>query len=240
MMDLLGYDSAGPPNGATLDDFNPGFWLGYLGGAGTDYAYSRAEWNLLVSYSKATGMKLGQIWVPELNLTENPTTQAQAAVAAALALGFYGGIILDTEESMADLADLEEWVDAWCAGVAAAGTVYVPAVYTGAHYCPAGVCHFDPLWGSTEYPAENQAIQYGPNTANTVDVDRAGPQFPFLSLTEPVPTSQEDDMLAATYDSTNDQLHVFRENADGSIQHWWQQSGGPWDGPETVTTAPAT
>lgn len=65
-----------------------------------------------------------------------------------------------------------------------------------------------------------------------------GGHYP-VKLYNALPPTQEDDMaIAATTPPNDTQRHVYRENTDGTVQHWWQDTTGPnaghWNGPETL------
>lgn len=177
-MTLTGYDSAFGPTAGQLAGV--GFWFGYLGGPGAYHTWRPAEWAVL----KAAGVRPGGLWVPTFGLTENATQAAADTIGAAGAAGIFRAVGLDTEQAMTG-PRLVSFVDNWCAEIARQG--WTPHVYTGAHYAPSGVATFDPWWGTSRQPVARQAIQYGPNATNTVDVDLADPAFPFGAWTPALP-----------------------------------------------------
>ena len=168
--------------------------FGY-GGPGAYHVWTPSEWGTV----RSAQMRPMYIWVPTLNLSEDPNQAAHDAVGSAAALGIYGSVLLDTENVMlrwAGWSRIVSWVNQFTTTVRSLGCA--APVYDGAGYVPAGDSALHVEWGKNVLPGAGFACQYGPNPAplfnglvapGQVDVDIFDPAYPLSSWVPPTPSS---------------------------------------------------
>ena len=182
MAALKGCDSALGPSAATVQNAiaqGVRWWGWYLRGPGAYHAWTDAEVAVLdaLEYSLP-------VWVPALDLSGNPAADYAAARSQARSLGWFGPVALDTEASMRGNADLESYVNGWCAAARSAGDPEV--VYGGGNY----VSTAHAWWiAPSQAPPPGECYQAGTGSINgtTVDWDYADPAFPLATRTAPAP-----------------------------------------------------
>lgn len=174
------------------------------------------------------------------------------------------GDMLDVEKGDANPADAPGWVERR----RAAGHKG-PLVYCGEANWPAVRSAFaaarvaEPGYLVAAYPGNppyNGAVippgaighQYG--DAGSYDLSVMVDYLPGIDpapkpAPKPEPPPVKEDTTMVTSSTRNDStgtttmLDVYRENTDGSVQHWWQaqtgQYAGKWEGPETLPSKAA-
>lgn len=183
---IRGMDSAFGPSLATAQAAKAqgyGIWCGYLGGAGVYHTWTASEWASL----RGAGLTPGAIWVPSLNLAEDPIAAADQADARATSLGIWGAIISDGEYAMSLSSRDAWWFDSFNARMLTHGRANPK--YTGDHQAPPGAALWPPLWGSTVSPPPGHAVQYGGMVfeGTSVDLDLFDSAFPMASFSPPSP-----------------------------------------------------
>lgn len=180
-------------------------WFGYIGGAGALNIWTPAEFAIL----QQAGLRSAGVWVPLLDLSDNPVTEAQAAVVASEARGLRGCVVLDTEASMRGNPHLVTFVDGFTQTLQQ--QAWSHPVYGGGDYVPAG----SPAWWiEPGAPPAGQARQYGGGSEDgaSVDWDQVDEAFPLAAWTAaaPVPAS-------STQPEGDPDMLTSRDPIDGSI-----------------------
>jgi hypothetical protein len=177
---LHGLDSASVPTSEALSEaWQAGFtfWGAYVGGAAVTHTWIPADFQKL----EAAKFRVMPIWVPKLDLSEDPAAQFAAAMSACVARGCSGSVVLDTEHSQSKNPKLKTFVDMWNKAAALAG--WTSIVYSGAGYHDVAT-NWLPDWGTKELPSSRECIQTAGNQKKfgmTVDVDIAFDDFPFAA-----------------------------------------------------------
>ena len=183
-------------------------WAFYLAGPGALHNWSNAEVDVL----RQGGMHLGlPIFVPALDLSGDPSTDADAFASAIRSAGVSGAGALDTEASMRGNSNLTSYVDGFTAQLRTEGIT--PVVYGGGDYVPAGVAAWWIKPGGGALPPGTAAqTSSGSIYGLSVDYDSADDVFPLASLSPPPPA-------AAAY-VIGDNMHVIPVSLTTNAAGW--------------------
>lgn len=170
-------------------------WAFYLAGPGALHNWSNAEVDVL----RQGGMHLGlPIFVPALDLSGDPSTDAADFVAAIRAAGVGPVGALDTEASMRGNPNLVPYVDGFVAQLRTERIT--PVAYAGGNYVPSGVAGWWIKPGGGALPPGTAAqTSSGSIYGLSVDYDTADDAFPFANLTS-APTPTPTPPAAAAYE----------------------------------------
>ena len=185
-------------------------WAFYLAGPGALHNWSNAEVDVL----RQGGMHLGlPIFVPALDLSGDPSTDAADFVAAIRAAGVGPVGALDTEASMRGNPNLVPYVDGFVAQPRTERST--PVVYAGGNYVPSGVAGWWIKPGGGALPPGTAAqTSSGSIYGLSVDYDSADDAFPFASL-QPAPPPSAPDAY-----TIGDTMHVIPVSLTTNAAGW--------------------
>lgn len=195
-------------------------WAFYLAGPGAEHNWTPAQVNVL----REGGMSFGlPIYVPRLDLSTNPAFDAAAFVAAMTNAGVYGVGVLDTEASMRGNKNLHSYVNGFVNELI--NLHVTPVVYGGGSYVPTNAYAW---WIINGTPRPGVAYQWGQSSIGgvSVDHDKAGPGFPFATLSPPKPPNPP---LPAPTSSPRGayMLYTFSIQTDAN-GNGWSTTSIPW------------
>ncbi len=196
-MTIFGYDSAQAPTPlqakAALND-GVKWWGLYLAGPGAYRNWTPPDVEMLRQAGFASCLP---IFVPKLDLSGDPVSDANAMVAACEQVRISGTVALDTEASMRGNPNLGSYVDRFCAQIRARG--FAAVVYAGGNYTgnsSNAVWWIEP---GNPTPPHNECYQYGQSNFDglSIDKDAAGDEFPLARLSMAPSPNQPTAAIAA-------------------------------------------